>query len=228
MTVLRLLVTGLAMSGVAAALLVLAGHPLTAAGTLRRAPEIASTGGSESVVLALTGLLAWTTWAWGAVGLLLTAAGCLPGLPGATARMVSRALVPERLRATAAVALGMGVVLTGPAAAATATPPDPPDWPSTTTAAPAPPDWPSDRAADVPRRPVADEHVVVPGDCLWRIAHDHLERTGPAPDDAATARAVADWWTANADVIGPDPDLIHPGQVLQAPPADPDPAGGTR
>jgi hypothetical protein len=25
------------------------------------------------------------------------------------------------------------------------------------------------------------------------------------------------WWSANADVIGPDPDLLLPGQVLQPP-----------
>ena len=228
MSVVRLLVTALVMSGVAVALGVLAGDPLPAADTLRRAPEIAAAGGAEAVVLALTGLLAWATWAWGAAGLLLTAVGGLPGLPGAVARTVSRALLPERLRATAALALGMGLLVAGPAAAAPATPPGPPDWPGTTTGAPAPPDGPSDRAAAAPPAAAADQHVVVPGDCLWRIARAHLDRTGPPPADAATAEAVADWWSANAEAIGPDPDLIHPGQVLQAPPVDPNPAGDTR
>ncbi|OMQ14114.1 hypothetical protein A7K94_0218960 [Modestobacter sp. VKM Ac-2676] len=43
-------------------------------------------------------------------------------------------------------------------------------------------------------------------------------RTAGRRPPAATAAAVADWWQTNADVIGPDPDLLLPGQVLQAPP----------
>jgi hypothetical protein len=27
------------------------------------------------------------------------------------------------------------------------------------------------------------------------------------------------WWVANAGVIGPDPDLLLPGQVLRPPPS---------
>jgi nucleoid-associated protein YgaU len=70
----------------------------------------------------------------------------------------------------------------------------------------------------VPDWPTAGAHVVVPGDCLWLIAADRL-RAGdgrPAPD-AAVARAVDAWWTANEAVVGPDPDLIRPGQVLVPP-----------
>jgi nucleoid-associated protein YgaU len=33
------------------------------------------------------------------------------------------------------------------------------------------------------------------------------------------AAAVDAWWHANAAVIGPDPDLLLPGQVLRPPPA---------
>jgi nucleoid-associated protein YgaU len=52
------------------------------------------------------------------------------------------------------------------------------------------------------------------GDTLWEIAAAHL----PAgSDDAAVAAAWPRWYEANRDVIGPDPDLIHPGQVLTAP-----------
>jgi nucleoid-associated protein YgaU len=59
------------------------------------------------------------------------------------------------------------------------------------------------------------EVVVLRGDSLWSIAARHL---GP---DATTAQIAAEWprwWSANRDVIGPDPDLIHPGQRLQPPP----------
>ena len=37
------------------------------------------------------------------------------------------------------------------------------------------------------------------------------------PFFAEIARAVHAWWTANADVIGPDPDQLLPGQVLRPP-----------
>ncbi|PRZ04899.1 hypothetical protein BCE75_109138 [Isoptericola sp. CG 20/1183] len=60
----------------------------------------------------------------------------------------------------------------------------------------------------------ADEVVVVRGDTLWAIAARGL------PDDAPPAdvlRAVTSWHDANRDVIGDDPDVVLPGQVLRAP-----------
>jgi nucleoid-associated protein YgaU len=42
-------------------------------------------------------------------------------------------------------------------------------------------------------------------------------RLGPAPSAAAVAAAWPSWYAANEQVIGPDPSLIHPGQVLHAP-----------
>ena len=239
MSVVRLCLTGLAMAAAAVALLVLAGDPVGLLRTLRGARGNAAAGGAEAVVLAVTGVFAWATWAWGALGLLLTAAGGLPGLPGAVSRGVARALLPERLRAAAALALGMGLVVAGPAAAAPGTPAGPPDWPAVATGSPGPPDWPAEPGErDQPAGPAGGDgpgpaggvhaHVVVPGDCLWRIAADHLQRSGPPPTDRQIAGAVDDWWSANTDVIGPDPDLIHPGQVLQAPATGPDPTGGSR
>ncbi len=61
------------------------------------------------------------------------------------------------------------------------------------------------------------------GDCLWRIAEDRLSETGTVPTDADVARAVDGWWSANTAVIGPDPNLILPGQVLLPPPGTPTP-----
>ncbi len=59
-------------------------------------------------------------------------------------------------------------------------------------------------------------HTVQPGDSLWAIA-------GRALGDTASAAEVAAYWPlvyeANAAVIGPDPHLIHPGQVLELPEA---------
>ncbi len=63
-----------------------------------------------------------------------------------------------------------------------------------------------------PRDP-ATSYVVRPGDTLWGIAQAHL-------DDATDAEIAAEWprWhTTNRAVIGADPHLIRPGQVLLAP-----------
>lgn len=59
--------------------------------------------------------------------------------------------------------------------------------------------------------PARAEHVVVPGDDLWSIAAAHLPA---AADDAAVLDATLALHRANADVIGPDPDLVLPGQHL--------------
>ena len=54
--------------------------------------------------------------------------------------------------------------------------------------------------------------VVRPGDSLWALA----ERDLPA---SVSDRQVSERWEAiyhrNRGVIGPDPDLIHPGQILR-------------
>lgn len=62
----------------------------------------------------------------------------------------------------------------------------------------------------------ADEVVVLRGDTLWSIASRHLP---PGSTDAQVAQAVQRWFAANAGVVGGDPDLILPGQVLRAPTA---------
>jgi resuscitation-promoting factor RpfA len=66
-------------------------------------------------------------------------------------------------------------------------------------------------ASALPTPPAAvATHTVRPGDSLWRIAAEH------AGSDAAGA-SWQDWYDANVDVIGDDPDLIRPGAVLTAP-----------
>lgn len=61
----------------------------------------------------------------------------------------------------------------------------------------------------------ADTVVVHRGDTLWALAAGSL-RSGASA--AAIRRAVHAWHRLNAAVIGADPDLILPGQVLHAPP----------
>ena len=59
-------------------------------------------------------------------------------------------------------------------------------------------------------------YTVRRGDTLWSIAEQSLHTDDP--------RSVARYWPkihrANRDVIGPDPSLIYPGQVLHLPPCD--------
>lgn len=66
-----------------------------------------------------------------------------------------------------------------------------------------------------------DAVVVVRGDTLWDIAARHL---GPGAAVEAVAAEWPRWYAANRALIGPDPDLILPGQLLQPPP----PPGGQR
>ncbi|WP_432946712.1 LysM peptidoglycan-binding domain-containing protein [Kribbella sp. CA-253562] len=58
------------------------------------------------------------------------------------------------------------------------------------------------------------QHVVLRGESLWSIAAAEL---GPGASESAIAARWPQWYAANRAVIGPDPDLLRPGQVLQAP-----------
>jgi nucleoid-associated protein YgaU len=186
----------------------------------------ADTAGPDALVLATAALLAWASWGWGAVGLALTAASALPGVLGGAAQTALRVVLPAGARRGAAVVLGLGLGVAGPLAAtvlpvvavASAAVPD---WPVVTAEGEPPasvPDWPSDAVPDWPPAPPAGAHVVVRGDCLWSIAADHLlHQLGREPTDTEVSTAVRSWWVANAAVIGPDPDLVLPGQVLRPP-----------
>ena len=63
-------------------------------------------------------------------------------------------------------------------------------------------------------RPEPAVVVVHRGDSLWAIVARHL---GPHASDAEVAQAWPRWYAANREVIGDDPDLVKPGQVLHAP-----------
>jgi nucleoid-associated protein YgaU len=67
-----------------------------------------------------------------------------------------------------------------------------------------------DRVADEPRR--SPRSIVVrPGDTLWQIARAHLPQDAADP---AVAALVTHLYAVNRRTIGPDPDLIRPGQRL--------------
>ena len=230
MSIRRLAGTALSMALVAAALGALTPGFGAMAADLTAAQRTIDTAGTDALVVSAAGLSAWAVWAWGAVGLSLTAASPLPGLAGAAARTVLPVVLPAAARRSTAVVLGLGLGVAGPvpgtASALVAAPVsaalpvtsvgDVPDWPlapAVTHPASSVPDWPTGE------RP-AGAHVVVRGDCLWHIATTRLtERRTAAPSDAEVAGEVRAWWAANADVIGPDPDLLLPGQVLRPPDA---------
>jgi len=63
----------------------------------------------------------------------------------------------------------------------------------------------------------ATHHVVQAGESLWSIADASLS---PRATTAEVATASAAWYEANRSTIGPEPDLILPGQELTAPDAE--------
>jgi hypothetical protein len=76
------------------------------------------------------------------------------------------------------------------------------------------PDRPTDGAPVRYTDLASGQHVVLRGESLWSIAAAEL---GPGASEAAIAARWPQWYAANRALIGPDPDLLLPGQVLQAP-----------
>lgn len=162
------------------------------------------------VSLHMTALIA----AWATAAALL---GALRGLPGRLGHLAGRAwvwLVPVALRVALLGTAGAAAAASHAAAA------DPPS--SSTTAhwevgrpqTTAPTTWPA-ASADEP----VHRRVVTRGESLWAIAEQHL---GPTATPAQVAAEWPRWYAANRDVVGPDPDLLRVGVVLEAPAA-----GGT-
>ena len=227
MSIRRWAATSAVMGLVAWALVLLGPAPAELRTALGDPQGLVDTTGPDALVVVAVGALAWLCWVWGALGLLLTAAATAPGWAGRIAAVLLRGVLPAGARRAAAVAIGVGLSTVGPAvlpavvspsvSVATASEAVPGavhlDWPAAPSTEPAAApdlDWPS---------PAAGEHVVVRGDCLWDIAETWLAAQHPGAPvvDAEVARAVHAWWQANAAVLGPDPDLLLPGQVLRPP-----------
>jgi nucleoid-associated protein YgaU len=60
-------------------------------------------------------------------------------------------------------------------------------------------------------------YTVRSGDCLWSIARSTIIADGAVPNGASTAELWRRIYDVNADVIGANPGLIFPGQVLEIP-----------
>jgi len=70
------------------------------------------------------------------------------------------------------------------------------------------------RAGSTAATPGGSHTVVKEGDTLWSIAAAEL---GPYATDVEVSASWQEWYRANQVVIGPDPNIIKPGQVLVSP-----------
>ena len=158
-------------------------------------------------------LLLCAAWA----GVLLAAAALEVLTRG---RLAATTWVGAPPRVRRALLAAVGLVLVGVPGVAGATPPSPggarlpvPERPTGVLT-------PHPRASAAPAARPAGRHrdtslVVSPGDTLWGLASDAL---GPAATDHGVAVLVARLHARNRSVIGPDADVIRPGQRLVVPP----------
>lgn len=156
-------------------------------------------------------LVAGATWLLGGClcwAALIVAAAVIEGLTAGRLRATTWVGCPASLRRV--LLAGLGVALAS--------------GPGSSYAAPALA-VPSERSLPVPARtsgasaPTSGEIVVRPGDSLWRLADARLPTTAPT---GKVADLVERLHHRNRDVIGPDPDLIRPGQRLSVPSVRPE------
>jgi resuscitation-promoting factor RpfA len=213
----------------AAALVMLRPDAIQLARYLTAPTETVRRVGADAAAAEIAQAALWCIAVWVAVGLAACAASALPGACGHLADRFARHVLPATVYRLMAGAAGLGVLLS-PAAAGACPHPAPtastpaPQWPSDTPLpAPAWPATPVHRSAARPAAPVAPAPapiprartvLVQPGDTLWSIAADHLP-AGAGP--GRVARAWPRWFATNRAVVGADPDLIRPGEVLHAP-----------
>ena len=114
----RLLMTVAVMTAIAVALTRLTPGPAAMGSAVAAGQRTVDTQGPDALISAAAGLLAWAVWAWGALGLALTAASALPGMAGGAARLALRVALPAGARHSAALLLGIGLGLTAPLATA--------------------------------------------------------------------------------------------------------------
>jgi hypothetical protein len=205
----------------------------------------AGPAGPADGILLVVGLGGTLLSLWLGLGLTLSALSALPGALGHLCRQLAARVAPAAVRKVVAFVLGTtltAALIPGTAVAgnghgsprpavvaaaqhgvgavnglAVAAPDasfrfisDPPPVTGVRQAAPSP-EW----SLEKPGRP-ATTVVVLRGDTLWSIATQHLRPAATAADiDTEWHR----WHAANRHVIGDDPNLILPGQLLRPPPS---------
>jgi hypothetical protein len=204
----------------------------------------------DAALAVIAAVLLWLLAAWVALALAITGITVLPGRIGALATGLQRRVVPAAARRLIVGAVGLGVVLAPGLAEANdlsvVRPVPVPTWPTDVSTAPSatpattvpprtpptshtptshtptsqPTSQPTSATPPHPRRPArlpAAAVVVRGGDSLWSIADRQL---GSRATPTRIGALWPQWFAANRAVIGTDPDLIRPGQVLHAPTAD--------
>jgi hypothetical protein len=161
----------------------------------------------------LTAAASWLLLACASWAVLIGAAAGLEAVTRGRLRATTWVCCPASVRQ--ALLVGVGVALVGVPGTATA---------STPWTRPADGQGGAAKSAQlslpVPARPLGSagrgpaREVVQPGDTLWHLAQTHL-RTAASP--ALVADLVSRVHQRNRQVIGPDPDLIRPGQRLVFP-----------
>jgi len=153
----------------------------------------------------------WLLLGCGCWAAAICAAAGLEALTGGRLRATVWVGCPPSLRRSLLAALG--VALAGAptvAGAGTAVTNDRPSVARATRQQPLP----------VPSRPLGpallgtSHAIVLPGDTLWHLSERRLPSSAP---DQTVAQLVARVHRRNRTVIGPDPDLIRPGQSLALP-----------
>lgn len=232
-----------------AALLFLRPHFVELARQLSEAHRWLAQAGPDALLAEFAAAALWLAAAWLGVGLAATLFGGLPGGLGRAGAAASRRLLPRALRQLVAGSVGVGVILapvsaaaaapaheTGQPASAAVTAVRQPGAGAQLPAPVWPIDVPSGRSGPTPRSepnaPQPNAPVPAPppghqpaeiqpvrvraGDSLWLIA---ARRLGLSADPSEVAAAWPRWYRANRAVIGDDPDLIMPGQLLTPPAA---------
>jgi nucleoid-associated protein YgaU len=186
--------------------------------------------GPDAALADTAAVLLWLVAAWLGLGITATLLARLPGAVGRAGGWAGRRLLPAAVRKVVAGSVGLSVLLTPVAgtvsstaatvtSAAVSSAVPAPLWPTTNPPASRStrPDGPRPQPA-----PATRSVRVRPGDSLWLIA---AHRLGPAADQNDIAAAWPRWYAANRDVIGDDPGLIRPGQLLAPPSTQPDGTG---
>lgn len=176
--------------------------------------------GADHYICVLAGAAAWLTGWWLAIGLVTTLLGALPGRSGSMARAIATTVMPRAVRTVLVAVTTTSVSLSAATGTATAsgrtgTPTRPAQLVATSPAWPSRPSTPAD--ARITGSAAAREHTVVqPGDSLWLIASRHLH---PGASETEIAATWPRWFAANREVVGNDPNLLHPGTQLVNPEA---------
>lgn len=179
---------------------------LTVPGAWRAAAGASASAGADQVLVAAcaTGLALSLAWLWLVTSLTVAqvVAGSVPRGGGAARRLVLLACGVAVVAGTTLPAHASGG---GDAEVLVGLPLPERAVASTTTRSP----------GTAPSPATQGDHVVRAGDSLWSIARAH-----PAPGTDVESR-WREIWRLNRDVVGADPDLIHPGQALRLPDTEP-------